>query len=66
MPRLERLGITSGAVKNEDDADPLARAFAGNAASAALPLLRALARGERARVALPYLDGIRLELDVLP
>jgi hypothetical protein len=66
LPRLERLDITRGTVKNEDAADPLARAFAGNTASAALPILRALARGERAGVALPYLDGMRLEVDVLP
>ena len=66
LPRLERLTITRGAVKNEDAADPLIRAFAGNTASAVLPILRALARGERAGVALPYLDGSRLEVDVLP
>ena len=29
-------------------------------------LLRAVARGRRARIALPYLDGSRLWLDYLP
>ena len=66
LPRLERLDIKRGTLKNEDEADPLARDFAGNTASTALPILRALARGERASVALPYLDGMRLEVDVLP
>jgi len=65
-PRFERWAIVDGAARDEESTDPLARAFAGNAAAAALPLLRALARGERARVALPYLDGSRLELEVLP
>jgi hypothetical protein len=65
-PRFERWAIVDGAASDEESSDPLARAFAGNAAAAALPLLRALARGERARVALPYLDGSRLELEVLP
>lgn len=40
--------------------------FSGNAAAAALPLLRAVALRRRARVALPYLDGSNLWLDYLP
>ena len=42
------------------------QAFSGNAAAAALPLLRALARGKSARVMLPYVDEAWLELEVVP
>lgn len=40
--------------------------FSGNAAAEALPLLMAIARLRRARMAFPYLDGSRLWLDYLP
>jgi hypothetical protein len=46
--------------------DRVAAAYAGNAAAAALPLLRALARRDAARIELPYLDGTALELEVAP
>jgi hypothetical protein len=46
--------------------DPLSKAFGNNAAAAALPLLRALARGEPACISLPYLDSTWLELEVIP
>jgi hypothetical protein len=46
--------------------DPLSKAFGNNAAAAAIPLLRALARGEPARISLPYLDSTWLELEVVP
>lgn len=46
--------------------DAIAAAYAGNAAAAALPLLRALARREEARIELPYFDEAALELDVAP
>ena len=50
--------------QNRDDL--IATAYGGNAAAAALPLLRALAAPEAARVQLPYLDGLALELEVGP
>jgi Beta-ketoacyl synthase, N-terminal domain len=65
-PRLARWAIGGHAMPVEPCDDALASAFAGNAAAAAVPLLRALARDEPARVALPYLDGSVLELDVTP
>jgi hypothetical protein len=63
-PRLADWTIGGHAARAERCDDALARAFAGNAAAAAVPLLRALAREEAARVALPYLDGSVLEVDV--
>ncbi|MEP7182211.1 MAG: beta-ketoacyl synthase chain length factor [Betaproteobacteria bacterium] len=48
------------------DVDGIASAFAGNSAAAALPLLRALARRDGMQVALPYVDGTWLELEVSP
>ena len=54
--------------KESDDVPPvelLAR-FAGNAAAAALPLLRAIAHRRRACVPLPYLDSSNLWLNYLP
>ncbi len=44
----------------------LSECFSGNAAADALPLLLAIARRRHARIALPDLDGTRLELDYLP
>ena len=64
--RLARWAIGGHAARVERCDDALAHAFAGNAAAAAVPLLRALARDEPARVALPYLDGSVLELEVAP
>jgi Beta-ketoacyl synthase, N-terminal domain len=46
--------------------DPIVRSFAGNAAAAALPLLRALARREPVRVSLPYISSKWLEIDFVP
>lgn len=66
LPRLERIAVNAADGHPDDPADPLALAFAGNATAKVLPLLRALARGERTRATLPYFDGFRLELDVLP
>jgi len=40
--------------------------FSGNAAADALPLLRCIATGRHARIALPWLDGTRLWLDYAP
>lgn len=45
---------------------PITAHFGGNPASAALPLLAAIARGTAASVMLPYLDGGSIELNYLP
>ncbi|MEO6566526.1 MAG: beta-ketoacyl synthase chain length factor [Casimicrobiaceae bacterium] len=45
---------------------PIAVHFGGNPASAALPLLAAIAHGTASSVMLPYLDGGSIELDYLP
>ena len=51
-----------------DDLPPaeLQERFSGNAAAAALPLLRAVALRRHSRLSLPYLDGSNLWLDYLP
>jgi hypothetical protein len=65
-PRFERWRITDDLAPDDNGAsEPVACAFAGNAMAAALPLLRALARGGHARVMLPYQEGTRLELAVV-
>ena len=68
LPRIEGWTIVehAGSGEVEDAPDALGGAFAGNAAAVALPLLRALARRQPTRVALPYLDGTSLLLDVAP
>ncbi|HSV17859.1 MAG TPA: beta-ketoacyl synthase chain length factor [Casimicrobiaceae bacterium] len=45
---------------------PLAEAFDGNAAAAALPLLAAVAGGREATIRLPYLDGTSVTLRWVP
>jgi Beta-ketoacyl synthase, N-terminal domain len=64
-PQIKRWTTGDRAVPAQDD-DLIAAAYAGNAAAAALPLLRALARRDAVRVELPYLDGTALELEVAP
>jgi hypothetical protein len=64
-PRIARWAIVDGNPPTRS-ADPISKAFGNNAAAAALPLLRALARGEPTRISLPYLDSTRLELEVIP
>jgi len=49
-----------------DATQAIDRAFEGNAAAAALPLLRALVRAQPTRAALPYVGGSWLELEVVP
>ena len=49
----------------DPSADPMAAAFRGNAAAAALPLLRTIARGATGRTTLPYLDGQALVVEVI-
>jgi beta-ketoacyl synthase-like protein len=61
--RLSEFAISAG---TSSPAGALAAAFDGNAAAAALPLLRALAIGETAQVTLPYVDGRALVLEVAP
>jgi beta-ketoacyl synthase-like protein len=63
--RLGRWSTSHRAASAKGD-DPITAAYAGNAAAAALPLLRALARRDTVRVELPYLDGAVLELEVAP
>jgi hypothetical protein len=63
--RLERWNTSHRAASAKVD-DAITAAYVGNAAAAALPLLRALARREAARIEMPYLDGAALELEVVP
>ena len=63
--RLGRWNTSHRAASPKSD-DPITAAYAGNAAAAALPLLRALARRDAVRVELPYLDGAALSLEVVP
>jgi len=64
-PRIARWAIVDGNPTTHG-ADPISKAFGNNAAAAALPLLRAFARGEPAYISLPYLDSTWLELEVIP
>ena len=68
MPTGDVLGtIAVGGIVDANDArsaDPLTAAFDGNAAASAIPLLAMLARGERGAIALPYLDGQALRVEV--
>jgi len=63
---LIRSWTAGGAPAPSPPGDGIDRAFAGNAAAAALPLLRALAGGKAARVVLPSVDEAGLELEVVP
>jgi hypothetical protein len=62
-PRIERWTVGDEGERS-CGADQIAATYSGNAAAAALPLLHALARRGVARIALPYLDGTWLELEV--
>ncbi len=64
---IDVLTTDHGSEEGDDlpPAELLAR-FTGNAAAAALPLLRAIANRRPARLALPYLDGTSLWLAYLP
>ena len=64
-PWIERWKVGSS-VERSRSADEIGAAYAGNGAAAALPLLRALARCDATCVALPYVDGTWLELEVAP
>jgi hypothetical protein len=58
VARIDRIALAPGAVAHTPAFDHLA----GNAAAAALPLLRAVARRDSTQVALPYLDDTHLLL----
>jgi hypothetical protein len=60
--RIEQMAIRQGAARAAEPLD----AFYANAAAAALPLLRAVARAEPASLALPYLDDSHLALRFSP
>ena len=64
-PWIERWNVGSSA-KHSRNADEIAAAYAGNGAASALPLLRALAQCDARCVALPYVDGTWLDLEVEP
>ena len=65
--RIENLGPDPvGGERDEWTPADLRQRFLANAAAAALPLLRAIARRHRTRVALPCIDGVRLWLDYAP
>ena len=65
--RIEALSSDpAGGAADHLPAVELLERFSGNAAAAALPLLAAIARRRRARVAFPCLDGSRLWLDYQP
>jgi Beta-ketoacyl synthase, N-terminal domain len=57
-----RIGAGSGRSRGSVEISAI---YGDNAAAAALPLLRALASGDDENVALPYLDGAWLELEVV-
>jgi hypothetical protein len=62
--RLERWAVIAEPLR-PSNGDAIDDAFAGNAAAQSLPMLRALARRQPARVSLPYLDGRWLDLEVV-
>ena len=64
MGRIE--AVTVGDDEATPLPGPLAEAFGGNAAAAALPLLAAVAVGREATVRVPYLDGTSVTLRWIP